>query len=98
LDRALIRRLAREHGALVTVEAGSVGGFGSRVLEALAEDGLLDRGVRVRTLCLPDAFLDHDTPAAQYARAGLDGPAIVRKALEALGRGARLERPRIVTR
>src|ERR671938_1488834 len=70
LDRDLLRRLAREHGALVTVEAGSVGGFGSRVLEALAEEGLLDRGVRVRMLCLPDAFLDHDTPAVQYAKAG----------------------------
>jgi 1-deoxy-D-xylulose-5-phosphate synthase len=98
LDRALIRRLAREHGALVTVEAGSVGGFGSRVLEALSEDGFLDRGVRVRTLCLPDAFLDHDTPAVQYAKAGLDAPAIVAKAVEALGRGARLERPKIVKR
>src|SRR5918912_614074 len=96
LDRDLLRRLAREHGALVTVEAGSVGGFGSRVLEALAEEGLLDRGVRVRMLCLPDAFLDHDTPAAQYAKAGLDAPAIVAKAVEALGRGARLERPKIV--
>ena len=95
LDRDLIRRLAREHGALVTLEAGSVGGFGSRVLEALAEDGLLDRGVRVRTMSLPDEFLDHDSPAAQYAKAGLDASAVVRKALEALGRR---ERPKIVKR
>ena len=79
----------------MTLEAGSVGGFGSRVLEALAEDGLLDRGVRVRTMSLPDEFLDHDSPAAQYAKASLDASAVVRKALEALGRR---ERPKIVKR
>ncbi|MEJ1157868.1 1-deoxy-D-xylulose-5-phosphate synthase [Prosthecomicrobium sp. N25] len=86
LDRDLIRRLAREHEVLVTVEEGSVGGFASHVLHALAEDGLLDRGLKVRPLCLPDVFIDQGSPEKLYASAGLDAAGIVRKVFEALGR------------
>ncbi len=86
LDRDLLRRLAREHEVLVTVEEGSVGGFGSHVLQALAEDGLLDRGLKIRTLTLPDQFLDHGDPARLYAAAGLDAAGIVTQIMRALGR------------
>jgi len=85
LDVDLILRLAREHEALVTVEEGAIGGFGGFVLQALAEHGALDRGLKVRTLCLPDIFQDHDKPDAMYAQAGLDADGIVRGALAALG-------------
>ncbi len=85
LDMDMILRLAREHEALITVEEGSVGGFGAFVLHALAEHGALDRGLKVRTLTLPDIFQDHDKPDAMYALAGLDADGIVRTALSALG-------------
>ncbi|HKP78095.1 MAG TPA: transketolase C-terminal domain-containing protein, partial [Phenylobacterium sp.] len=85
LDVDLILRLAREHEALIMVEEGSVGGFGAFVLHALAEHGALDRGLKVRTLTLPDIFQDHDKPEAMYALAGLDADGIVRAALAALG-------------
>jgi 1-deoxy-D-xylulose-5-phosphate synthase len=85
LDRDLVRRLAREHEVLVTVEEGSIGGFGSYVLHALAEDGLLDSGLKIRPLVLPDLYIDHDKPEAMYARAGLDAAGIVASALSALG-------------
>ena len=84
LDVDLILRLAREHEALITVEEGSVGGFGSFVLQALAEHGALDRGLKVRTLVLPDIFQDQDKPELMYAQAGLDAEGIVRGALAAL--------------
>ena len=87
LDVDLILRLAREHEALITVEEGSVGGFGSYVLQALAEHGALDRGLKVRTLVLPDIFQDQDKPELMYAQAGLDAEGIVRGALAALGIG-----------
>ncbi|MGB8428376.1 MAG: 1-deoxy-D-xylulose-5-phosphate synthase, partial [Pseudolabrys sp.] len=77
LDTDLVARLAREHEVLVTVEEGSIGGFGSYVLQALAEQGLLDQGLRIRCMILPDQFIDQDTPAAMYASAGLDARAIV---------------------
>ncbi|TAK47193.1 MAG: 1-deoxy-D-xylulose-5-phosphate synthase [Xanthobacteraceae bacterium] len=86
LDVDLVLRLAREHEILITIEEGAVGGFGSHVLQTLAEHGVLDRGLRVRSMILPDVYLDHDTPAAMYARAGLDAKAIVTKAFEALGK------------
>jgi 1-deoxy-D-xylulose-5-phosphate synthase len=86
LDDELVLRLAREHEALVTVEEGSVGGFGSHVLHRLSSWGLLDEGLRVRTLVLPDRFLDQDKPEAMYAAAGLDANAIVARVFEALGR------------
>ena len=85
LDVDLILRLAREHEALITVEEGSIGGFGGFVLQALAEHGALDRGLKVRTLVLPDVFQDQDKPEAMYAEAGLDAEGIVRGALAALG-------------
>ncbi len=86
LDRDLVLRLAREHELLVTIEEGSVGGFGSHVLELLAREGALDRGLKVRPLVLPDTFVDQDSPAAMYARAGLDRKGIVATVLSALGR------------
>ncbi|WP_108051066.1 1-deoxy-D-xylulose-5-phosphate synthase [Bosea sp. 124] len=85
LDEALILRLAREHEILVTVEEGSVGGFGSHVLHLLARSSLLDGGLKVRTLTLPDIFQDHDKPEVMYARAGLDAAGIVRTVEGALG-------------
>jgi 1-deoxy-D-xylulose-5-phosphate synthase len=85
LDVDLILRLAREHEALITVEEGAVGGFGAFVLHALAEHGALDRGLKVRTLTLPDIFQDQDKPEAMYGLAGLDAEGIVRAALAALG-------------
>jgi 1-deoxy-D-xylulose-5-phosphate synthase len=91
LDVDLVLRLAREHEVLVTIEEGSIGGFGSYVLQTLAEHGALDRGCKVRTMVLPDTFLDHDTPNAMYAKAGLDAKGIVVKVFEALGKDARVE-------
>jgi 1-deoxy-D-xylulose-5-phosphate synthase len=93
LDAELMLRLAREHEVLVTVEEGAIGGFGSHVLQMLAEHGALDRGLKVRSLVLPDRFIEHDSPAAMYARAGLDAHAIVAKVFEALGKD--LERARV---
>jgi 1-deoxy-D-xylulose-5-phosphate synthase len=88
LDQALIKRLAREHEVFITVEEGSVGGFGSHVLHVLAEAGLLDQGLKVRSMVLPDTFQDHDRPDKMYAQAGLDSAGIVVKVVEALGRTA----------
>src|ERR1022692_4565674 len=91
LDVDLLLRLAREHEVLVTIEEGAVGGFGSYVLQALSDNGVLDNGCKVRTMVLPDLFLDQDTPAAMYAKAGLDARGIVAKVFEALGRDAAAE-------
>jgi 1-deoxy-D-xylulose-5-phosphate synthase len=91
LDVDLLLRLSREHEVLVTIEEGAIGGFGSYVLQTLAENGVLDRGLRVRTMALPDAFLDHDTPAAMYAAASLDAEGIVAKVFEALDKNAAAE-------
>ena len=90
LDEALVLRLAREHAVLVTVEEGSSGGFGAAVLQALATRGALDKGLKVRTMVLPDAFLDHDAPAVQIARAGLDARGIVATVQQALGADGRI--------
>ncbi|MFZ0065958.1 MAG: 1-deoxy-D-xylulose-5-phosphate synthase [Pseudolabrys sp.] len=95
LDLDLIARLAREHEVLVTVEEGSIGGFGTYVLQALAEQGLLDQGLRIRCMILPDQFIDQDTPAAMYASAGLDARAIVAKVFEALGKDVAAETVRL---
>ena len=84
LDRELILRLAREHEVLMTVEEGSVGGFASHVLELLAGEGVLDRGLKFRPLVLPDVFVEHDSPANMYAAAALDAPGIAAAALTAL--------------
>jgi 1-deoxy-D-xylulose-5-phosphate synthase len=88
LDTDLIRRLAREHEVLITIEEGSVGGFSSFVLQYLATAGLLDQGLKVRPMVLPDRFIDHASPAKQYDWAGLNAPHIVATALAALGQSA----------
>jgi 1-deoxy-D-xylulose-5-phosphate synthase len=88
LDEELILRLAREHEVLITLEEGAVGGFGSHVLQLLAERGALERGLRVRAMVLPDVFLDHDKPERQYAKACLDAHAVVTKVFETLGQDA----------
>jgi len=85
LDVDLLLRLAREHEVLLTIEEGSIGGFGGFVMQALAEHGILDRGLKVRSMVLPDIFIDQDSPNAMYARAGLDAKSIVTKAFQALG-------------
>ena len=85
LDEALILKLARQHEVLVTVEEGSVGGFGSHVLHLLAQNGALDAGLKIRSLTLPDVFQDHDKPDAMYAAAGLDAAGIVKAVEAALG-------------
>ena len=72
LDKELVLRLAREHEVLITVEEGSIGGFGSFVLHCLADNGMLDCGLKVRGMVMPDAFLDQDKPDRMYATAGLD--------------------------
>jgi 1-deoxy-D-xylulose-5-phosphate synthase len=89
LDVDLLLRLAREHEVLLTIEEGSVGGFGSFVLQSLAEQGVLDRGIKIRQMVLPDTFIDQDTPNAMYAKAALDTKGIVAKAFEALGQNLR---------
>jgi len=86
LDVDLILSLAREHEVLITVEEGALGGFGSQVLQTLAEHGILDGGLKVRSMVLPDTFLDHDSPTAMYAKAGLDSAGIVTKVFNTLGR------------
>ncbi|HKH96116.1 MAG TPA: 1-deoxy-D-xylulose-5-phosphate synthase [Beijerinckiaceae bacterium] len=88
IDEELVLRLAREHEVLITIEEGSIGGFGAHVLQLLAERGVLDSGLKVRTMVLPDRFLDQDSTERMYAEAGLDAAAIMAKAFEALGRDA----------
>ena len=87
LDEDLVNRLAREHEVLITVEEGARGGFGSFVLEHLAEAGAFDTGLKVRTMHLPDIFQDQDKPELMYEQAGLDARSIAARAIEALGRG-----------
>jgi len=89
LDVDLVLRLAREHEVLITVEEGAIGGFGAHVLQTLAEHGMLDHGLKVRAMVLPDAFIDQDSPTAMYAKAGLDAKGIVAKVFQALGKDAR---------
>jgi 1-deoxy-D-xylulose-5-phosphate synthase len=95
LDVDLITRLVRDHEVLVTVEEGAIGGFGAYVLQALAEHGLIERGLRVRCMVLPDRFIDQDSPNAMYAQAGLDAKGIVAKVFEALGKDAAAETVRL---
>ncbi len=85
LDTALIRRLALEHEVLVTIEDGAAGGFGAHVLQYMAGTGLLDKGLKVRTMTLPDFFVGHGTPEQQYAEAGLTWSDVVTTVLGALG-------------
>ncbi len=85
LDRELILQLARNHEALITVEEGAVGGFGSHVAQLLAEEGIFDRGLKYRSMVLPDIFIDQASPEAMYRVAGMNAPQIEAKVLETLG-------------
>ena len=85
IDQHLIHELASSHDILIIIEEGSVGGFSSHVLDFLTNKGLLDSSLKVRTMCLPDRFLDHSSPEMQYKEAGLDAGHIVKTALLALG-------------
>jgi len=86
IDVDLVLRLAREHEVLITIEEGAIGGFGSHVLQLLSDRGALDRGLKIRTMVLPDVFIDHDKPERMYARAGLDAAGITATTMAALGR------------
>ncbi|OAP49514.1 1-deoxy-D-xylulose-5-phosphate synthase [Sinorhizobium americanum] len=85
LDQALIRRLARDHEVLITIEEGAIGGFASHVLHFLAEEGLLDGGLKVRPMVLPDIWVEQAKPESMYAQAGLDRAGIVSTVFKALG-------------
>jgi 1-deoxy-D-xylulose-5-phosphate synthase len=85
LDEDLVRQLVRHHQVLITIEEGASGGFGSLVLQFLARDGLLDQGIKIRTLALPDIFIEHDKPQVMYERAGLNASGIVAAVFAALG-------------
>ncbi len=87
-DVAMVEQLARHHAVLIIVEEGSIGGFGAVILQHLAQRGLLDGGVRVRSMTLPDRFIDHNAPAAQIIEAGLGAKDIVATAMGALGKDA----------
>jgi len=84
LDQKLIIDLCTNHEALITIEEGSIGGFGSHVFQMLSERGVFDKGIKIRSMILPDKFIDHDTPEKMYKIAGLDAEAIEQKAIEAL--------------
>ena len=88
LDTAMVEQLARHHEVLITIEEGSIGGFGTAVLHHLAWKGLLDNGLKVRPMVLPDVYMDHDSQAKQLALAGLTARDIVATALTALGLAA----------
>lgn len=91
LDRHLIRRLAKDHDVLITVEEGSIGGFGDHVLHFMALDGLLDNGdVKIRPMVLPDRYIDHGSQTEQYEEAGLSASHIEATALRLLGRSPEL--------
>jgi len=86
LDHELILRLAREHELLITIEEGAVGGFGAHVMQLLGDAAALERpGFKIRSMVLPDIFIDHDSPPAMYAKAGLDANGIVNKVFEVFG-------------
>ena len=91
LDVSLIRDLAKNHEVLITVEEGAAGGFGAHVLHQLSADGLLDGSLKVRTLVLPDRFIDQGKPAAMYASAGLDADGIVKAVFTALGKNEKAD-------
>ena len=85
IDEDLVRRLAREHEVMITLEEGAIGGFAAQVMQFLALNGLLDNGLKFRPMTLPDFFIDHDKPATQIALANLDAKGVVATALQALG-------------
>ncbi|MEM9206282.1 MAG: transketolase C-terminal domain-containing protein, partial [Pseudomonadota bacterium] len=86
IDTELVERLAREHEVLITVEEASIGGFGAHVMHHLAETGLLESGLKVRSMILPDRYIDQDKPEVMVKSAGLDADAITRKVFDVLGR------------
>jgi 1-deoxy-D-xylulose-5-phosphate synthase len=90
LDTDLVRQLARHHEVLITIEENSIGGFGTHVMHLLSREGALDGKLRMRSLYLPDIFIDQDKPEAMYARAGLDAKGIVASVFAALGREAQM--------
>ena len=79
LDEKLIMKIATTHDAVITIEEGSIGGFGSHVAQLLSERGVFDKGLKFRSMTLPDVFIDHDSPEAMYKKAGLDNLSIVNK-------------------
>ena len=85
LDRDLILQLAADHEALITIEEGAIGGFGSHVAQLLSDEGVFDRGLRYRSMVLPDTFIDHANPEDMYATAGLNAADIEAKVLGLLG-------------
>ncbi|MFV0409719.1 MAG: 1-deoxy-D-xylulose-5-phosphate synthase [Paracoccus sp. (in: a-proteobacteria)] len=85
LDRDLILKLAADHEALITIEEGSIGGFGSHVAQLLADEGIFDHGLKFRSMVLPDTFIDHGNPTAMYADAAMNAPDIEAKVMEVLG-------------
>jgi len=91
LDVDLVLKLARDHEVLLTIEEGSIGGFGSHVMQTLSDNGMLDGGLRMRAMILPDEFIDHDSPNVMYAHAGLDAKGIVAKVFDALGKDYKAE-------
>src|SRR6202165_4056816 len=91
LDVEMILKLARDHEILLTIEEGAIGGFGSHVMQMLAEHGMLDGGLKMRSMVLPDVFLDHDSPHAMYARAALDAKGVLGEVFEALGKDFKAE-------
>jgi 1-deoxy-D-xylulose-5-phosphate synthase len=94
IDRALVQKLAAEHDVLITVEEGSIGGFGSQVMQILSDEGLLDSGaLKFRAMILPDEYMEHDKPERMYAKAGLDAKGIVARVMETLGRQDELPKP-----
>jgi 1-deoxy-D-xylulose-5-phosphate synthase len=95
LDVDLLLRLAAGHEVLITIEEGAIGGFGAFVMQALAEHGALENGLKLRSMILPDVFIEQDAPNAMYAKAGLDAKSIVLKVFEALGRDMRAETVRL---
>jgi 1-deoxy-D-xylulose-5-phosphate synthase len=95
LDEELVRQLVRHHEVLITIEHGAIGGFGSQVLHLLAREGLLDQGLKVRPLTLPDSFIEHDKPQAMYERAALNASGIVAAVFVALGKNLSTARRRV---
>ena len=95
LDKDLARRLATDHEVLITIEEGAIGGFASQVFQFLASGGLLENGLKIRPMILPDRFIDHDKPDLQYEAAGLSASHIVAAALGALGRDTGITKPSI---
>jgi len=86
VDRDLVLTLAQSHDVLITIEEGSIGGFGVQVQQLLSEEGIFDKGLKFRSMIFPDAYIDHDKPEKQMARMGLDAAGIVAKVLNILGK------------